>query len=180
MLKPLTFFMLINVYMISTTFAQKLQCLEDYPNIIAPELKEMMLQLSKGDYTILETKTHPSLIEYSGGKEAYLSVLKLAQSFLANQNIEITDIKTEAPTYTYFAGDEEVCFIPKMISMKISGKAISVPPSYMVAVRTLNTQEWRYIEGANLQKKPHLLYVLFPKFPKDAKLPYDTNEAIQE
>ena len=56
MLKPLTFFMLINVYMISSTFAQKLQCLEDYPNIIAPELKEMMLQLSKGDTQYLRLK----------------------------------------------------------------------------------------------------------------------------
>jgi hypothetical protein len=36
--------------------------------------------------------------------------------------------------------------------------------SFMLAVRPIESKEWKYIDGAGLQKNPDMIYTLFPDF----------------
>ncbi len=42
--------------------------------------------------------------------------------------------------------------------------------SFMLAVRPLDSQEWKYIDGAGLQKNPDMLYSLFSEIPRDKNI----------
>lgn len=174
MLKKILIAGMISYSALSTAFAKDLACADDYAKIIAPDLKKMATELSSNNYSFVREKTHHSLIEYSGGEENFLRLLDLTKGLLKQSNTEILNVETKPPLYSYKVGEEEVCFVPKVTTLKIQGKTTQTPPSFMLAVRELDQHEWTYLEGANLEKNPQMLYVLFPNFPKNVKLPFNT------
>jgi hypothetical protein len=157
--------------------AQELSCKQDYPRIIAPDLERFGQDLKNNDYSFMQQKTHPSLIHYVGGVENYQKLLQHTQNILAISNLEIQQVESAPPLYSYIVDQEEICFVPKTTTLKVTGKTVKAPPSFMVAIRSLHSHQWTYLDGAGLQKKPEMLFILFPNFPKDVKVPFKTNTA---
>ena len=157
---------------LQTVQAEELNCKSDYPKIIAPDLELLGQQLKNNDYSLMQQKTHPSLINFVGGEEKYQALLKFAQNTIATSNIEIQNVESSPPLYSYIVDQEEICFVPKTITMKLNGKVIKNPPSFMVAIRPLNSHEWTYLDGSGLQKNPQMLFILFPNFPKNVDVPF--------
>lgn len=155
--------------------AQELSCQQDYPKIIAPDLEHLGQDLKNNDYSFMQQKTHPSLINYVGGPENYQKLLTYAQNIFAQSNLEIQQVESSPPLYSYIVEQEEICFVPKTITMKLTGKTIKAPPSFMVAIRSRHSHQWTYLDGSGLQKNPKMLFILFPNFPKDVKVPFKTN-----
>jgi hypothetical protein len=67
----------------------------------------------------MQQKTHPSLINYVGGAEAYQQLLQYAQNLLAKSQVEIVNVQSKPPLYSYIVDHEEICFVPKTITMKV-------------------------------------------------------------
>ncbi|ELW84431.1 hypothetical protein ACINWC743_0066 [Acinetobacter sp. WC-743] len=152
--------------------AQQLSCQQDYPKIIAPDLQRLGQDLKNNDYSFMQQKTHPSLINYVGGPENYQKLLKYAQNMFAESNLEIQKVESNPPLYSYIVDQEEICFVPKTITMKVAGKTVKAPPSFMVAIRSQHSHQWTYLDGSGLQKNPKMLFILFPNFPKIVKVPF--------
>lgn len=155
--------------------AEELSCQQDYPKIIAPDLDQLGQDLKKNDYSFMQEKTHPSLINYVGGAEAYQQLLKYVQNLLAKSRVEIVNVQSKPPLYSYIVDREEICFVPKTITMKVAGQIQAASPSFMVAIRSLQSHQWTYLDGAGLKNNPQMLFTLFPNFPKDVKLPFQTD-----
>ncbi|BCX71870.1 MULTISPECIES: hypothetical protein [Acinetobacter] len=152
--------------------AQQLSCQQDYPKIIAPDLQRLGQDLKNNDYSFMQQKTHPSLINYVGGPENYQKLLKYAQNMFAESKLEIQKVESNPPLYSYIVDQEEICFVPKTITMKVAGKTVKAPPSFMVAIRSQHSHQWTYLDGSGLQKNPKMLFILFPNFPKNVKVPF--------
>lgn len=152
--------------------AQQLSCKHDYSKIIAPDLERLGQDLKNNDYSFMQQKTHPSLINYVGGIENYQKLLQHTQSFLATSNLEIQQVESAPPLYSYIVDQEEICFVPKTITMKVAGKTVKGAPSFMVAIRPQHSHHWTYLDGSGLQKNPKMLFILFPHFPKNVKVPF--------
>lgn len=163
--------MLICCFM-QNSYAAELSCQADYAEIIAPDLVQIAEELKHNRYDILKQKTHASLVEFSGGQQAYAQLLDFTKSMLDTTNIEILDVELSPPLYSYQVDNEEVCFIPKQITMKLAGQQFQAPRSFFIAARPLNTHTWTYLDGSGVEKNPNLMFIFFPHFPKDVALPF--------
>ena len=171
-MKKLCFGFMLFCSLLHTSHAAELSCKTDYDSIISPDLLKISEELKNNHYDILKQKTHSSLIQFSGGEHAYAELLDVAKSFLDQANIKIMDVQLKPPLDSYQVGNEELCFIPKQISMKMAGQDIQSPPSFFIAVRPLDAHVWTYLDGAGLQQDPQLIFTLFPSFPKEVTLPF--------
>jgi hypothetical protein len=154
-----------------STFAKDLQCKKDYESVISKNIVAISTALNIGDLQYIESKTDSSLIDYVGGKEAYYGVLALAANAFKKGNIVVSKVETQPPQDSYLVGNNEICFIPKQLTILINGKPQLGEKSFMLAVRPLASNEWKYLDGAGLKKNPDMLYTLFPDFSHDIKVP---------
>ena len=173
MMKTILFAFCTSLLAMQLSHAENLSCADDYPQIISADMAQLTKELQQNDYTFLSQKTHPALIEWAGGPQAYQKTLQFAQQIMTQSNLEILEVNMQPPLYSYVVGQEEVCFLPKTITIKAAGQVIHAPPSFMVAIRSLDKHQWTYLDGAGFQKNPQMLYKFFPDFPKNVKVPMD-------
>lgn len=131
----------------------------------------------RGDAEALIQRTHPSLHALVGGPEAFAEITRKSVEQLRQSGVEFLDAEVGAPTQTYPAGDEEICFIPRISIMQIQGKKAR-STTFMIAIRRAGKREWKYLDGAGLRKHPELLYQLLPKLERGISLPLNMIEVL--
>lgn len=150
--------------------AENRQCQKDYESVISAEITQISTALNEGNYSYILEKSDFSIIEFSGGIESYKAILSLAASFFKQSNIQVEKVELLPPNNSHIFGKKEFCVIPKQLTILINGKSITGDPSFMLAVRPLNSKEWKYIDGTGLKKNPDMLYTLFPEIPSSQNI----------
>lgn len=131
----------------------------------------------RGDVEGLINLTHPSLKDFVGGPEAFAQVTRQSVEQLRQSGVTFVSSEVGTPTSTYSAGDEEVCFVPRISVMEIEGKKAR-STTFMIAIRNIGHKEWSYLDGAGLRKHPELLYRLLPKLERGISLPLNMIESL--
>lgn len=149
----------------TTSFANKAQCKQDYEKIISKEITKMGTAFNDGNYQYIADKSDSSIIELTGGKANYDAILLQAVTAFKNENIKVDKVDTQPPKESHIIQNKEFCVIPKHTSISINGKTVAGDMSFMLAVRPLDSNEWKYIDGAGLKKNPDMLQILFPEIP---------------
>ena len=153
-----------------STFAADFQCKKDYETVISKNIIEMSTAFNSGNLQYIESKTDSSLIDYIGGKDAYKNLLELTANSFKKNNIVVSKVETSPPQDNYIVGNNEICFVPKQLTLMINGKQQHGSESFMLAVRPLASKEWKYLDGSGFKKNPDMLYILFPDFPRDIQV----------
>ncbi|MGE8684050.1 MAG: hypothetical protein ACN6OV_06130 [Acinetobacter sp.] len=156
----------------NTAFANSTQCKDDYEKIIAKEIKDIGTALNKGNYALITEKTDSSIINYAGGKDKYNAILELAANSFKQNKIYVSQVETYAPKQSYIIGRNEFCAVPKQVTISMNGRKMTGDLSFMLAVRPIESKEWKYIDGTGLQKNPDMIYTLFPDLPRESKIPF--------
>ncbi len=132
----------------------------------------------RGDAESLIRKTHPALYEMAGGQETYAQIVRQGVDQLRQSGVKFASSDIGKPTHTYKAGDEEVCFVPRVSIMEITGKKMK-STTFMIAVRRIGGEEWKYLDGAGLRTHPEMLYQLFPELERNIPLPANQIENVE-
>lgn len=141
------------------------------------EVTAMYAAAEKGDAEPLIANAHESIYALMGGKEAFTKISREALQQLLKLDIKFLSSEVGTPTPTYPAGEEEVCFVPRVSVMELQGKRAKTT-TFMIAIRRVGTSTWKYLDGAGLRKNPQFLPMLLPKLAKDVKLPPNTVETL--
>ncbi len=141
------------------------------------EIDSMYVAFERGDAKELINRTHESIYNLVGSKEAFEDLTLQAMELLQNSGIKFLQSELGAPTQTYSAGKEEICFVPRISVMEIQGKQAK-STGFMIAIRRLGTHKWMYLDGAGLQKNPDTLYQLFPTLERGVELPPSKVESL--
>lgn len=136
---------------------------------LAGRANEYLLAAQQGDAEKFLRLTHPSLHGLFGGQAAFEEATRAALKTLAGKST-VTAVAVGRPTAPLIVGKEELCLVPMSVSTRLGNQATETN-SYYVAVRTVGSAEWRFIDGAGLRKRPEVLWQLFPGLPKDVVLP---------
>jgi hypothetical protein len=139
------------------------------------DISSMMAAMERGDPEPIIERTHPSLKKLMGGDEAFANVTRQAMTLLAGMRFISSELGP--PTRTYAAGDEEVCFVPRVAVMEI-GDARVKSTTFMVAIRDVGGSRWTYLDGAGLRKNPGMLRTLLPALEADVALPPNEMEQV--
>lgn len=153
-----------------TVFAQDLQCKNDYNTIISKDIIALGTAIETENLQYIEDKTDSSVLNYLGGKESMHSMLMLTMDMFIKNKIHVAKIETQPPQESYIFDNKEICFVPKQLTLQINGQIRQSDKTFMVAVRQLPSNEWKYIDGVGLKRNPDMLYKLFPEFPKNIKV----------
>ena len=141
------------------------------------DITEMVAAFEAGDAALLIERTHPSLPALMGGQETFVQVTQQPMQQL--RTVRFVKFELGEPTQTYRAGDEEVCFVPKVSIMEVEGKRAK-STSFMIAIRKLGGARWTYLDGAGVRTKPELLYLLLPALERDIPMPPNQVEVLPE
>lgn len=96
---------------------------------------------------------------------------------IPQSGVKLLSSNVGSPTHTYAAGEEEVCFVPKMTVMELQGKQVKTV-SFMIAIRPARGGAWQYLDGTGVRKNPEMLYQLLPKLEQGITLPENTVELL--
>lgn len=142
------------------------------------EIDAMTSGFESGDVDLLLENTHEAVYPLAGGKEPYEQGVRDAVEFLREENVVFLESETRAPSPLYPAGDEEICFVPRVSVYEVNGRKIQ-SNGYMVCIRPRGGGEWRYVDGAGFQQKPGRLWDLFPELPREATPPGIWRQEVQ-
>ena len=126
--------------------------------------------VERGESGRLIESTHSSVLNLVGGPEAFADMTRQAVEQLKQSGVKFLSGEVGTPTRTYSAGEEEVCFVPRVSVMELQGKKVK-STTFMIAVRTVGGDSWKYLDGAGLRDNPDLLYQLLPKLERGVPLP---------
>lgn len=138
--------------------------------IIHADIKSMTNAINKGNIAFLYSRTHHSIFEMIGGKKNLKELINRAMAKIKENNIKYIASELFAPKNIYIAGDEKVCFVPRISIMETQGIKVK-STGYMVAILKKGSSEWKYLDGAGFRKDQSLLWKLLPKLPRDIILP---------
>ena len=141
------------------------------------EIAAMMTAFDRGDPSIFLELTHPSLQNLAGGPDAFAALVRQSIETLRQGGVKSISEEIGAPTQTYAAGEEEVCFVPRVTVMDIQGRRVR-STTFMIAVRRVGDSQWKYLDGAGLRRSPDLLYQLLPKLERGIALPANQVETL--
>lgn len=146
-------------------------------NRLRTEVAAITTAFEEGDAGPLIERTHPSVQKLAGGPVAFAEMLREAVEQLRQTGVRFLSAEVGAPTQTYPAGDEQVCFVPRVSIMEIQGRKTK-STTFMIAIRRTGGTEWKYIDGAGLRKHPDLLYQLLPELERGISLPPNKIEIL--
>jgi hypothetical protein len=150
---------------------------EEETGYLRAEITSIMASFESGDAEALIAKTHPSLHPLMGGLEGFEKITRQAVEQLRQTGVKFTSAEVGTPTQTYSAGDEEVCFVPRVSVIELQGKKVK-STTFMIAIRRVGSQEWKYLDGSGLRKNPELLYQLLPQLERGISLPLNMIEVL--
>ncbi len=141
------------------------------------EIAIITTAVEQGDPEAIIERTHPSLKAMVGGEEAFATMTRQAMQLIRDGGIRIVSSEVGTPTPLYAAGEEEVCFVPRVTVMEI-GDRKAKSTTFMVAIRKVGGGDWTYLDGAGLRKRPEMLHQLLPRLQRDVALPPNTIELL--
>jgi len=142
------------------------------------DIAAMYKAFENGDAGPLIDNAHESIFALVGGsKESFIKISRNALQQLLQSNIKFLSSEVGTPTQTYPAGDEEVCFVPRVSVIELQGKRARTT-TFMIAIRRVGTSTWKYLDGTGLRKNPQFLPMLLPRLAKDVPLPPNTVEVL--
>lgn len=141
------------------------------------DVATLTISVERGDAEPLIARTHPSLHKLAGGPDEFAKFTREAVEQVRQIGVKFLSSDVGAPTQTYPAGDEEVCFVPRTSVMELQGKKVK-STTFMIAIRRLNSSDWKYIDGAGLRDNPAMLYQLLPRLERGISLPPNTMEVL--
>jgi hypothetical protein len=133
--------------------------------------------IESGDAKPFIALTHESLFALVGGKDALEAAMLAGFEQLRSLGARILSAELGAPSQTYAAGAEEVCFVPRIALMEVGGKKAKVI-GFMVAIRRLGTDDWKYLDGGGLRKNRDLLHTLLPDLVRGIEFPPNRIEPL--
>jgi hypothetical protein len=134
------------------------------------DIEKMYYAFEKGNVDLLIEMTHTSIYDLAGGKENFEKITKDAVSTLISQGVVFVSSKLDKPSKLHLAGEEEVCFIPRISIFKFQGKVFE-STGFLVAIRDRNGSDWRFLDGSGFHNNQSLLWQLLPKLSKNIELP---------
>lgn len=137
---------------------------------LSTRIDEVMVMFEKGDPEGLIAQIHPSAYKLTGGKEKFEIVARQGIADMAKYKLKFVSARNGTPSRTYRAGNEEVCFVPRVSVMEINSQQAR-STSFMVAIRTVGGTQWKFLDGAGPAKTPGLLYTLLPTLERNITLP---------
>jgi hypothetical protein len=141
------------------------------------EVAAITTAVERGDAEGLIKLTHRSLKDFIGGPEAFAQITRQSVEKLRQSGVKFVSSEVGNPTQTYPAGDEEVCFVPRISVMEIEGRQAR-STTFMIAIRSMGRKDWSYLDGAGLRKHPELLYKLLPQLERGISLPANMIEPL--
>lgn len=135
----------------------------------------MTAAFERGDAEPLIARTHPSLKALAGGPEAFAELARSSLAQLRDKGLLFVSEEVGTPTDVYPAGEEEVCFVPRVSVMALNGTQMK-STTFMIAIRSKSGTKWTYLDGAGLRKNPEIIYLLLPGLSRDVPLPPNTLE----
>lgn len=148
-------------------------------DVLRRDIDAIMAAYEQGDVEAMLRKTHPSLFELVGDREALSQSARQALDQLKAQGVRFVSAETGVPTETYPAGDEEVCFVPRESVLEVQGKRVK-SSTFMIAIRPAGGGEWTYLDGSGLRQNPQMLHTLLPALSHDVPLPPITFDVVEE
>lgn len=131
---------------------------------------------------VMHPRWQRRLAERVGGEDALRSQYAEQERLLGESGVAILSYTVkkahDEPLAVNF-GREKLVFLPtiKQIEIPHEGKVKRFEQiGYWVAVAAVNTEEWKFIDGATLSRSD--LRSLFPELPRDTKLPSVETKAL--
>lgn len=118
------------------------------------------------------------IVAMSGGADVMKSMIYKSLDAQREAGISIESMSIGKPTEPILTGNDVVTFVPKITIMKAPGKRVK-STSFMIASRGVNDKDWYFMDASGLRKNPGMLYVIFPKLPKNVILPENDIYYIQ-
>lgn len=128
--------------------------------------------LLAGNYGTVLDLTYPAIVEIMGGREEALGAIEKQMHAIREKGISLTSYTAGEPSEIKTGGSELFAAIPTTLEMKAPQMKI-VANSYLIAISADQGKSWFYADGSNLT--PELMKTIFPKFPKELKLPEKSN-----
>ena len=141
------------------------------------EITSMLTAFEQGSAEEIIERTHESLFALVGGREAFAKITRDAVEQLRESDVKFVSSELGTPTQTIPAGSEEVCFVPRVSVMEISGKRLK-STTFMIAIRRVGDGNWKYLDGAGLRKHPDFLSRLLPDLAPDVEYPENKMEML--
>jgi hypothetical protein len=139
------------------------------------DVQAMTDAFERGDAEPMIELTHSSLKAMAGGPDAFAAITWDAVVQLRAAGVSFISQEIGTPTQVHPAGDEDVCFVPRVSVAEIQGRRMK-STTYMVAIRPAGGGRWTYLDGAGLRKHPGFLHQLLPDLDHGIALPPNTLE----
>ncbi len=147
----------------------------DDVRLLRSDIETMTAAFERGDAEPLIARTHPSLKALAGGPDAFAELTRYALKQLGDLGISFVSQSVGTPTDLHPAGEEEVCFVPRVSVMALGGRQIT-STTFMIAIRHKGGTTWTYLDGAGLRDNPGMLHRLLPALDQNIALPPNTLE----
>jgi hypothetical protein len=134
------------------------------------EVAAMYEALEKGDPSLLVAKAHPAIYRLAGSKQVFEEMARAAPGLYAQIGYKVLSSELGTPSPTHAAGEEEICFVPRIAMLEIQGKKAR-STGVTIAVRRIGDTTWKLIDAAPLRQSQRGLQFLFPELPGDVELP---------
>lgn len=120
--------------------------------------------------------THP-VIYMLGMSRADLSrIMREGLAQMASMGVVAEKAVLGNPSPVYDAADQKVCFIPRVMSMRVGTKT-GRSVGYLVAVKDSgDSSKWLFLDSAAFMSQPELLFKLIPGLPKNLVFPANENQ----
>ncbi|MET1257645.1 hypothetical protein ABVT43_21110 [Aliikangiella sp. GXAS 311] len=168
---------LLIVMLISTENIFAIELSKEDVDQIHKDISGMYTAFESGDISLFLKSTHSSIYELVGGKANYESMTVSAIASLMEQGIVFHEATLGKPKRLYLAGDNEVCFVPRVSIMEIQGQKMK-STGFMIAIKKKDSSHWKYLDGSGLRKDQGLLWKLLPELSRDVELPANYIEML--
>jgi hypothetical protein len=132
---------------------------EEEVEALRVEISSMLASVEQGDIDALLDKTHPVLYDLGGSRESLARSMHEALEGIRAVKTRFVSSEMGRPTELYPAGDEELCFVPRVSIIESRGQRIrrrrmAIPrrfrsaPEPRVAVQVLSCAAARFAVAA--------------------------------
>lgn len=176
-MRILPFLAVLTTCSVAPSLAFAGQLTPDEADALRAEIQTLLEEFNAGNADAFVEQTYAPLQRLFGGTEAFRKITQGTLDQLRASGMKVVSMEQGQPTQTYAAGEEEVCFVPRLGIMEIDGQQLK-STTFMIAIRKSGGDDWTFLEGAGLRNNPKMLQMLLPKLAPDIELPANRIEAL--
>ncbi len=171
--------LLITIVLSLYSFGNPVPQLDETDIVLLKDDVSLLIEsLNKGDARTITNLTHELAYNALGGKEAFYNVTQKAIQQMQEAETNFLKVSIDDPSPVYRAGKYEVCFIPMTSLIQIKTYKLE-NVGFMVGIKNIGNQVWKYIDGASLAKDLKLLNKLLPGLDPNIALPPTSVKAVE-